>query len=280
MTMQSRVLQLLIPSGVPSGMKMLEIPGWSGRCFVVPRQALKELKDRAEASQPGIYLLFGVDEGTSEELVYIGESENFQARIASHDATKDFWDTAVIFTGGLNRAHVKYLEYRATVLAHEVGRVRLENKVQPQENILSEFEKVGVEQYFQNVQFILAALEYRVFESISELTTGAKIYHLKADSADARAYVLEDGSLNVLRGSLARIRETEAFLGWALAARRRFLEDGTVVPHANGTSYEFTRDVLFQSPSAAAATITGRPINGWTSWKDEEGRTLDQNIRQ
>ncbi len=278
--MKSQALQMLIPTGIPSGMKIIELAGWSGKCFVVPRQALKELKDKSETAQPGIYLLFGIDEGSGEDLVYIGESENFLSRITSHDVTKDFWNTAIIFTGGLNRAFVKYLEYRATTLAHETKRMKMENKVQPQENALSEFEKVGVEQYFENVQFILAALNYKVFESIAESVSDTKIYNLKADGADARAQVLDDGSLNVFAGSLARIRETEAFLGWSLAARRRFLEDGTFVDNGDGVSYRLTQDVLFQSPSAAAATITGRPINGWTSWKDEQGKTLDENIRQ
>lgn len=278
--MKAQALQMLMPSGIPSGMKVIELAGWSGKCFVVPRQTLKELKDRPETSQPGIYLLFGTNEGSGEELVYIGESENFLARITSHDVTKDFWNTAVIFTGGLNRAFVKYLEYRATTLAHETNRIKMENKVQPQENTLSEFEKVGVEQYFDNVQFILTALNYKVFDRVSESISGTKLYYLKAEGADARAQLLEDGSLNVLKDSLARIRETEAFWGWSLTARRRFLEDGTFVDNGDGQSYRYTKDVLFGSPSAAAATTTGRPINGWTSWKDEDGRTLDENVRK
>lgn len=40
------------------------------------------------------------------------------------------------------------------------------------------------------------------------------------------------------------------------------------------------KDYLFKSPSAAAATTTGRPINGWTAWRDESGNTLDSNLRK
>ncbi len=271
---------MLIPGGNPNGMKIIELVGWSGKCFVVPRQSLKELKERSEINQPGIYLLFGIDEGSGDELVYIGESENFYSRISSHDSNKDFWNNAVVFTGGLNRAFVKYLEYRATTLAHEANRMHMENKVQPQENTLSEFERVTVEQYFENIQFILGALNYKVFDRVSESVSDTKLYYLKADGADARAQLLEDGSLNVLKDSLARIRETEAFWGWSLAARRRFLEDGTFIENGDGASYRFTKDTLFKSPSAAAATTTGRPINGWTSWKDEQGKSLDENIRK
>lgn len=39
----------------------------------------------------------------------------------------------------------------------------------------------------------------------------------------------------------------------------------------------FKKDYEFSSPSAAAATIVGYPINGRTCWKDEKGKTLKEN---
>lgn len=278
--MPSRILQILVPGGNPNGMKIIDLPGWAGQCFVVPRQSLKELKDRSEIDQPGLYLLFGVDEVSVNELVYIGESENFYSRIANHDSNKDFWNVAVIFTGGLNRAFVKYLEYRATTLAHTAKRMVVQNKIQPQENTLSPFDKVSAEHYFENVQFVLGAIGYEVFDTVAESIADTKLYYLKAEGADAKAQLLADGSLNVLKGSLARIRETVAFWGWSQAARKRFLEDGTFIDSGDGFSYMYTKDTLFKSPSAAAATTTGRPINGWTAWKDELGNTLDENLRK
>lgn len=280
--MLARALQMLVPGGNPSGMKLIELPQWSGKCFVVPRHNLKELKERDENDQPALYFLFGNGEDSIVQSVYIGESENAYARVSSHDSGKDFWDVAVVFTGGLNRAFVKYLEYKATTLAHEAGRMAIENKVQPQENRLSEFEKVSVEHYFENVQFILSALNYEVFESVSSSVSaaGGTMYYLKSDGADARAQLLDDGSLNVLKGSLARVRETNSFGGWSQVARRQFIDDGTFIPCKNNISFEFTKDVLFKSPSAAAATTAGMSINGWTAWKDEKGATLDENLRK
>ena len=278
--MKSKVLQMIIPEGYPNGMKIIELPGWSGKSFVVPRQNLKDLKDRPEVNLPGLYLLFGIDEASSGELVYIGESENFYSRISNHDSNKDFWNEAVIFTGGLNRAFVKYLEYRATTMAHNARRMIVQNKVQPQENTLSEGERVIVEHYFENVQFILSTIGYEVFETIEESITDQKLYYLKSDGADAKARLLADGSLNVLKGSLARIKQVESFWGWSKTARERFLEDGTLKDYGDGLSYVYTRDVLFKSPTAAAATTVGYSVNGWNVWKDDTGKTLDDNIRK
>lgn len=278
--MGSKVLQMLLPSGQPNGMKIIELAGWSGKCFVVPRQSLRELKGRPEVDQPALYILFGIDEVSEDDLVYIGESESFYNRIANHDSNKDFWDAAIIFTGSLNRAFVKYLEYKITTTAHQVGRMTVQNKIQPQENNLSEFEKVAVEQYLENIQFILGVLGYELLDDVTASISDTKIYYLKADGSDARAHLLVDGSLSVLKGSLARVRETESFFGWSQAARKRFLENGTFVKDAGGDSYIFTKDMLFRSPSAAAATVTGRPINGWTAWRDSAGKTLDENLRK
>ena len=47
-----------------------------------------------------------------DDLVYIGESENFYNRIIQHDVNKEFWNVAVILQVVLSRTFVKYLEYR------------------------------------------------------------------------------------------------------------------------------------------------------------------------
>lgn len=277
--MDTKALQILIPNGNPNGVKIIELVGWVGKCFVVPRQSLKDLKERSEISQPGLYLLFGVNEENGEDLVYIGESESFYNRISNHDASKDFWDTAVIFTSGLDRADVKYLEYRATTLATEAKRMNVQNKVQPQENTLSEFKKVVVDQYFENIRFILSAFKYEVFEVLEESYIDNTFYYLDKDSATAKAKVLDNGAMLVFAGAKARIRETDSFFGWSKKAREIFIKEGKLV-QKDDNSYELTEDVIFKSPSAAAATLTGRSTNGWTAWRDESGNTLDDNLRK
>ena len=276
--MLTKALQILVANGNPNGLKIIELNGWIGKCFIVPRQNLKDLKNRSEINQPGLYLLFGVKEETGEGLVYIGESESFYSRISNHDANKDFWSIAVVFTGGLNRADVKYLEYRATTLANEAKRMVVQNKVQPQENTLSEFQKVTIDQYFENIRFILSTFQYEVFEIVEQSYIDNTMYNLKADGVTAKAKALEDGAMIVFAGAIARKRETDSFTGWSKAARQRFIQEGKLVIK-DDDSLEFTEDIVFKSPSAAAATLAGRPINGWTAWEDENGNTLDQNLR-
>lgn len=276
--MIAKALQIIVPSGEPIGIKLIKVSGWDGLCYIVPRQSLNELSVDSDVNNPGLYFLFGKDESSDSQLAYIGESENFFTRITSHSAKKDFWDEAVVFTGDLNKAHVKYLEYRAVQLAKQAGRMQLENANTPPENRLSEYDKVGVEQFFANAKFILEAFGYEIFKSIEESAQNSELYYLKGRGFDAAARLLDNGGMIVLAGSLASIAETNSFGGWAQAARQQFLQDGSFV--VEGESYRFTRDIAFRKPSAAAATVAARSINGWTAWKDTDGNTLDENVRR
>ncbi len=47
--------------------------------------------------------------------------------------------------------------------------------------------------------------------------------------------------------------------------------------HADGTLQLEDQPGTFTSPSAAASTVTGTQINGWTLWqREEDGQSLDQ----
>lgn len=271
-------IQILFPQGDPVGVREITIPGWEGACLMIPRVALRQIKDYSEATLPALYFLFGEDD-LGQTQVYIGESESFFGRITNHHGNKDFWDTAVVFTRGLNRAFVKYLEYLATTESHNSGRMVVMNKVQPQENTLSDFEKVSVLQYFEEIKFILSALRYPIFEPVENSQfSDSESYNLEAEGVSARAYIQDNGSMLVEAGATARKKETESFEGWALTARKKYLNEGLLQEH-DSESYVLKENTLFKSPSAAAAFLTGRSINGWTSWKDKEGNTMDDNLR-
>lgn len=281
--MKSKAMQILVPGGNPNGMKIIEVPGWSGKCFLLPRQNLKELKDFPDIDKPGLYVLFGFDEESGDDLAYIGESENFYNRITNHDSNKDFWDTAAIFTGVLNKAHVKYLEHKATVLAHKVNRMMIQNKVQPPENSLSDIDKISVEDFFEKVQFVLETLGYQLFSAITESISDKKIYEFSDatnKAGNGKGSLLESGEFIVYKGSFSRIKETPSFAGYSGSLLRKKLENDGVIKRFNEESFIFENDYVFKSPSAAADCIAGRSCNGWTAWKDDKGKTLDENVRK
>ena len=46
-------------------------------------------------------------------------------------------------------------------------------------------------------------------------------------------------------------------------------KDGSITFTSNSTDYQRVRSKVFTSPSLAATHITGRPMNGWLTWKYE-----------
>lgn len=275
--MSNQVIHILAPAD-PNGLKVVTLGGWTGKLFITPRTNLKDLKDRPEAEDPGIYMLLGEgDEGAKQKL-YIGESENIYSRLYHHDSNKDFWNLALIFAGDLNKAKIKFLEHKITSESSKADRYEVINKTEPTENRLSEIDKVETLDYLDKIKYVLGVLGYPVFEVVEENISDKRVYTLTVEGLVARGQVLEGGSFVILKDSLARIRETESFGGWAYGARRAFVEEGSLIVN-DDKSYKFTKDVVFKSPSAAAATVAGRAINGWTAWKDESGKTLDENLR-
>ena len=276
----AQVVTTILLDNHPRGFRMIEMANWPGKAFVVPRGKLKELKNREDVKQPGLYMLFG--EGEDKTTAYIGQSENVVDRLFSHDLNReeDEWNVAVIFVGQLDSTFIKYLESVSLYLAKKADRYTIFNKGGANKNTLSEAQKIIANEYFERIKIIMGLLGYSVFDVVSESIADENVYLLKADGAEAKAQFLDDGSLNVLKGSLARIRETRAFFGWSKVARKKFVEDGTLINNEDNISFRFTKDVVFNSPTAAAATVTGRPVNGWTAWKDEHGKTLDENVRK
>ena len=61
-------------------------------------------------------------------------------------------------------------------------------------------------------------------------------------------------------------------------SRDKLIESGIL--KENNDTYIFTEDYVFNSPSTAGGVILGRSTNGWTKWKDKNGKTLDELKRK
>lgn len=274
-------IEILLSNGDPNGLKIITISGWNGKAFLVPRAKLNELKGKDEAQHPALYFLFGEGEDPSRPRVYIGESETFYQRVASHDGGKDFWSEALIFTGRtINRAHVKYLESQSIRLAKEVNRADIQNAVEPGENRLTEFEKAGVYDYFEKVKIILGLFGMPLLQELPKKEEGAMVYYFNTEYARGAGILLGSGEFLVFEGSAARKHEAPSFAGRGGSQKRAQMVQDGILSAAGDESYVFTKDHIFRTPSAAGDAVAGRSVNGWTAWKDAGGVTLDDNVRK
>ena len=194
-----------------------------------------------------MYFLFGRNDKTDEEQVYIGEAENIFHRIKQHLSEKDFWTECVVFISkdnNLNKAHIKYLENHLYILAKESKRYEVVNGNVPAEASISEMDRAEMDEFIDNMRLILGVLGHKFLEpSIKKKCDGSKIADNVASS-----------------------------LSKSIIDKRQVLFDKGIVDE----NFTFTQDWEFTSPSLAAAIVVGYSINGRNAWRNKKGISLKE----
>ena len=93
-----------------------------------------------------------------------------------------------------------------------------------------------------------------------------------------KAFGVYDGEkFGVLEGSQV---DTTSKCEWEKieSLRRTAIANGDVIEKDGVFSLKVSME--FNSPSGAAAFVLGHNANGWVSWKDKDGKTLDELFRQ
>jgi len=278
-------VRLFLADGTPGGLITAEIMNWTGHVIAAPRSDLATLLKRAEVNRTGIYLLLGDDpDSPGRSRVYVGEGDDVSKRLRKHSTEKDFWDRAVVLTSkdmNLTKAHARYLESRFIALATQANRATLDNSTAPEPILLPEADRSDMEFFIEQAKIVLPVLGINLLRSTRPLPTAATsggstavaaspVFRLTVRGTDATAQEV-DGEFVVREGSLA-------FRTWNGAGasyeklRLQMESDGDLLPTPDDSAMRFARDVVFASPSAAAAVVLGRNSNGRLEWKVEDSR--------
>lgn len=287
-------IRVYLVDGTPGGLLTAEIMNWTGHVVAAPRSDIADLLARDEVRRTGVYLLIGDDpesKAPSGKAVYVGEGDDIAVRLRQHarpeDAGgKDFWDRVVVLTSkdaNVTKAHARYLEARLIGAAADAKRATVINGTSPTPIHLPEADISDMEYYLSQVHIVLPVLGITEFRptrvasatavpSDGELTVADRTsptfrFEIPRHGIVASAQEI-DGEFTVLEGSTARA-------DWAGTHKRpgyqqqhaALLGDGTLRAEVDGLA-RFTQDVVFSSPSAAAAVVAGRSANGRTSWID------------
>lgn len=185
-------LRVFVPSGDPEATRIVEKMNWTGRGYYVPRDDWGNVRMRPEMTGAGVYILLGHEQdelGAEMPVAYIGQTDNLLARLDDHDKKKDFWENAMFFmstNGGLNRAHITWLEWELMAQAVRAKRGRLENGVTHNEPTLSESEKADVRSFLNEMLRLMPVMGVHFFEEAkaidaTSLPIIAPISHAIAD---------------------------------------------------------------------------------------------------
>lgn len=295
MATRGKSINLYLMDGDPAGRIKCTLANWTGVAYKIPRTELDKCKGRDDLSQSGVYFLFGTSDQTGENMVYIGQAgvrkngEGILYRLQEHkrNPDKDYWTEAVVFTTSNNSfgpTEISYLENRFTNMALAAKRYAVKNGNDPSPGNITEEKESELEEFIDYSKIVMGTLGHKVFESLTELRQPIEInndiaidgegllLHLKRKSRksgqtiEAECKQTTEGFV-VLKGSHIELNDSDSIPPGIKEARQK------ANVNENGILQE---DVLFKSPSYAAAFVIGGHANGLIEWKTNKGKTLKE----
>lgn len=280
-----KTIKLFLMDGDPSKRIKCTIDQAIYVAFKINRDDLDSCKDRVELKQSGIYFLFGgTSDNSAKEVVYIGQAgvrsngEGLLYRLQEHkrNPEKDYWTEAVAFTttdDSLGATELCYLENYFCKLATDSNRYIVKNGNTPNCGNISEEKMSSLEEFVYNVKLMLGTLNYKVFVPLVDNNQEASdnnTFYLKRLNRKSGVTVTATGQPTrdgfvVLKGSYVAEEEMKACPENVHKIRAKAKIDNNRI---------LQEDVLFRSPSYAAAFVIGGSANGLTEWKTKDGTPL------
>ena len=279
---RGRTITLFLLDGTVTGAIKYTLTNWTGVIYKIPRTALGSCKNREHLQQSGVYFLFGKNDETNENVVYVGQAglrkngNGLLGRISEHarNPEKDYWTEAVLVTTTNNSfgpTEISYLESQFTKLATDAKRYTVKNGNDPNLGNITEEKESELEEFIEYAKIIMGILGHKVFIPLDEITEdtpagNAVKIHLKERGADATGYLTSEGII-VCSGSKIRATPVPSCGEWIKNLRDKYKA-------YIGSDFVLSKDIPFSSPSAAAGFCVFGEANGKTAWKDESGKTL------
>lgn len=273
----SKKLETIYHNGQPDGIRSIRRHLSTMTTYVIPRTLLSEAKKLSGINRPGIYYLISENDDNKIAQIYIGQTRNGVSRLDDHNRSKNFWNKAIMFLADnktFSLDMISGLEAYAISKAHESNRYKVENAVNPKYEI-DEYDLPLIEEVYEEIQFIMATQGYKMENAKSTLNE-ANILHTTRNGITA--FGVYDGEcFEVLEGSEIYLAKPVTIEKYNVQ-RKELFDNGNIVLVDN--KYILKTTLTFNSPSGASDFVIGGSTNGWTEWKDKDGKTLDELYRK
>lgn len=281
MQQRPKTIQIFLPTGDARGIRIAEVTTRIVQTIEVPRKSLDEFFAMPESKQVAVYFLFGHAEDDDTAQVYIGQTGSLNNRLSTHNKEKDFWQRAVVLisrTHSLTQTHALFLEWFCIQQAKSAGRYQAFNGNGGSKPHTPAPLEADCLEIFETGRTLLATLGYPIFEPLvsqnKDSSQSNELFYCTRSGSKAVGEYTEEGFV-VLKGSLGRAQVANGFMNHSFNKhRQKLLSDGKAA--IEDGMLMFKEDVLFGTPSGAAAVVVGSAANGWKEWKTDKGVTLDE----
>ena len=273
----SKKLETIYHNGQPDGIRSIRRNLSTMTVYVVPRPLLTEAKTISGINRPGIYYLINESDDNTIAQIYVGQTRNGIARLDDHNRSKDFWNKAIMFLADsktFTLDMISGLEKFAILKAQESKRYKVENTIVPKYEI-DEYDIASVEEIYDEIQFIMGTQGYKMDDAKSSINE-ADVLHTTRNGITAFG-VYDGEKFEVLEGSQVNL-DKKVNLERYNKQRTELLESGSI--SKIGGKYYLNVVLDFNTPSGASDFILGGSTNGWTEWKNKDGKTLDDLFRK
>jgi len=274
----SKKLETIYHNGQPDGIRSIRRNLSTMTVYVIPRPLLADAKSISGINRPGIYYLINESDDNKIAQIYIGQTRNGIARLDDHNRSKEFWNKAIMFLAEsktFTLDMISGLEKFAIQKAQESKRYTVENTVVPKYEI-DEYDMASVEEIYDEIQFIMGTQGYKMDDAKASLNE-ADILHTTRNGIEAFG-VYDGDQFEVLEGSVVSAKIQNSAPERIKTLRNTAAKTGDI--QQEGNTYRLKKSMSFSSPSYAAAFVLGASANGWTEWKNKDGKTLDELFRK
>lgn len=274
----SKKLEIIYHNGQPDGIRSIRRHLSTMTTYVIPRTLLSESKKLSGINRPGIYYLISENDDNKIAQIYVGQTRNGVARLDDHNRSKDFWNKAIMFLADnktFSLDMISGLEAYAISKAHDSKRYKVENSVNPKYEI-DEYDLPLIEEVYEEIKFIMATQGYKM-ESTKSALNELNVLHTTRNGTLALG-VYDGEKFEVLEGSEINLNKKVHNENYN-KQRKELLDNGNIEPSNNG-KYVLKTTLTFKSPSGASDFVLGGSTNGWTEWKNKDGKTLDEIYRR
>ena len=262
-------ISVFVPTGVPSEVRVVEKMNWTGRVHEISRDSWPDYRAHEDLLGAGIYFLIGYDDESGDDsrpALYIGESDSIGDRLESHYKQRDFWDRALVFVSsnsGLNKANVKWLEWKTIELARMAGRSYLLNTVTPKEPTLSAAQAADAKIFLSEMTSVLPLLGCELLEPPRKFKVDVTPQQfdvldtviVPANQEGFEKVFLGENCWHAIRiggGNIRKLKYIAAYQTAPVSAVTHYAEIESIEPYGDGEKYQLN----FKSPAQAIGPVT------------------------
>ena len=164
----AKTIHTILYDDVLDGSRIVTMDNCVCQLYDIKRDYDEIIKDsRENLSKPALYVLLN----RRKRKAYIGETDDFSQRIASHMLKKEFWDEAFAFMANdnsLTTTEVRYLESLSYEIAKSAGTFDLsENTQVPKRPYVQTIQEYKIKDFFNYVKLLTRFVGCDLFEKHS-----------------------------------------------------------------------------------------------------------------